>query len=147
MKRNNNSRRAFYIVQFIELSFEGIDDYVCVPCTWLIQFNTIDQRAVVTYPKDEDPFNTRDRVKRKERYNNEWRFYMATVKYESDSYRDAEYWIATRNDYGPLVEEELKTIDTEPKFPLNKKLRIANRNHSSKLNNNPRKSLPRILIK
>ena len=87
MKRNNKYRRAFYVVQFIELPFEGIDDYVCVPCTWLIRFNTIDQRAVVTYPKDEDPFNTRDRVKRKERYNDEWRFYIATVKYESGEFK------------------------------------------------------------
>ncbi|AAZ04290.1 hypothetical protein ORF1102 [Cotesia plutellae polydnavirus] len=147
MKRNNNYRRAFYVVQFTELPFEGIDDYVCVPYTWLIRYNTIDQRAVVSYPKDEDPFNTRDRVKRKEKCNDEWRFYMASVKYKSDSYSDAEYWIATKNDYGALVEEELKTIDTEPNFPLNKKLRIANRNHSSKLNDNPRKPLPRISIK
>ncbi|CAH0714961.1 unnamed protein product, partial [Brenthis ino] len=147
IKRHNNYRRAFCVVQFIELPFEGIDDYVCVPSTWLIVRKATDQKAVVAYPKDEDPFNTRDRVKRKERHNDEWSFYMAIVKYESDSYGDAEYWIATRNDYGPLVEQELKTTDSEPKFPLNKKLRIANRNHSSKLNNNPRKPLPRILIK
>ncbi|CAD6243348.1 GSCOCT00013040001.2-RA-CDS [Cotesia congregata] len=147
MKRHNNYKRAFYVVQFIELPFEGIDDYVCVPYTWLIVRKATDQKAVVAYPKDEDPFNTRDRVKRKERHNHEWRFYMAIVKYESDSYGDAEYWIATRNDYGPLVEKELKTTDSEPKFPLNKKLRVANRNHSSKLNDNPRKPLPRISIK
>ncbi|KAH0547180.1 uncharacterized protein LOC123269298 isoform X2 [Cotesia glomerata] len=147
MKRHNNYRRAFYVVQFVELPFEGIDDYVCVPYMWLMFRKATDQKAVVAYPKDEDPFNTRDRVKRKERRNDEWRFYMAIVKYESDSYGDAEYWIATRNDYGPLVEEELKTTESEPKFPLNKKLRVANRNYSSKLNDNPRKLLPRISIK
>ncbi|XP_061380415.1 uncharacterized protein LOC116775979 [Danaus plexippus] len=133
MKRHNNYRRAFSVVQFIELPFEGIDDYVCVPSTWLIVRKATDQKAIVAYPKDEDPFNTRDRVKRKERH-----IY---------SYRDAKYWIAMRNDYGPLVEEELKTTDSEPNFPLNKKLRVANRNHSSKLNDNPRKPLPGISIK
>ncbi|OWR45208.1 hypothetical protein KGM_212001 [Danaus plexippus plexippus] len=147
MKRHNNYRRAFSVVQFIELPFEGIDDYVCVPSAWLIVRKATDQKAIVAYPKDEDPFNTRDRVKRKERHNDKWSCYMAIVKYESNSYRGAEYWIATRNDYGPLVEEELKTTDSEPNFPLNKKLRVANRNHSSKSNENPRKPLPGISIK
>ncbi len=83
MKRSGNNRRAFSVVQFIELPFEGIDDYVCVPYTWLVVRKAIDQKVAVAYPKDEDPFNTRDRVKRKERYDNEWKFYMAAVKYES----------------------------------------------------------------
>nr|CCQ19218.1 conserved hypothetical BEN domain protein [Cotesia sesamiae Kitale bracovirus] len=141
MRRSNDNRRAFYVVQFIELPFEGIDNYVCVPCTWMIVRKATEHNSVVAYPIREDPSVTRDRVKSKERCNDEMRFYVAIVKYETDSYRDAEYWIKTRNDYGSLVEEELKTIDTEPKFPLNKKLRIANRSHSTKLNDNSRKRM------
>lgn len=86
MKRHNNYRRAFSVVQFIELPFEGIDDYVCVPSTWLIVRKATDQKATVAYPKDEDPFNTRDRVYRRERHNDEWSCYMAIVKYESSEF-------------------------------------------------------------
>lgn len=147
MRRRDDNRRAFYVVLFIELPFEGIDDYVCVPCTWMIVRKATEQNSVVAYPTKEDPFVTRDRVKSKERCKNEWGFYVATVKYETDSHRDAEDWIARINNYGPLEEEGLNTADTEPKFSLNMKLRIANRSHSSKLNDNSRKPLPRISIK
>lgn len=84
MTLKSENERAFCVVQFIELPFEGIDDYVCVPNTWLIARKA--QRAVVAYPKDEEPFDTRDRAERKERYNDKWRFYMATVKYESSEF-------------------------------------------------------------
>lgn len=76
-------KKPFYVVQFIELPFEGIDDYVCIPSSWLIVLRASDQKAVVAYPKDEDPFDTRERAEREERYNDDWRFYMAAVKYES----------------------------------------------------------------
>ncbi|KAH0533509.1 hypothetical protein KQX54_000044, partial [Cotesia glomerata] len=109
IRRSDNNRRAFYVVQFLEFPFKGIDDYVCVPSTWIIVRKAANEKSVIAYPKEEDPFVTRDRAKNKERCNNEWKFYIATVKYETNSYGDAEYWIATRNDYGPLVEEELKT--------------------------------------
>ncbi|CAG17485.1 hypothetical protein CcBV_25.1 [Bracoviriform congregatae] len=109
IRRRDNNKRAFYVVQFLELPFEGIDDYVCVPYTWLIVRKATDQKSIVAYPKGEDPFVTKDRVKNKERCNNEWRFFMAAIKYETDSYGDAEYWIAMRNDNGPSVERELKT--------------------------------------
>lgn len=45
-----------------------------------------DQKASIAYPKDEDPFDTRDRVKRKEKYGDEWRYYVAAVKYESGEF-------------------------------------------------------------
>ncbi|XP_044597518.1 uncharacterized protein LOC123274088 [Cotesia glomerata] len=144
MTRRSDNKRAFYVVQFIELPFENIDDYVCVPYTWLTVRKAMYDKVVVAYPNDEDPFDTRDRVERKERYNDKWRFYMATVEYKSDSFDDAEFWIAARNDYGPLVEEESKVTDKQPKHPVNKKLRSAHQNHLSKSNDNFRKPLPRI---
>ncbi|CAH2096399.1 unnamed protein product [Euphydryas editha] len=145
IRRMDHSRRAFYVVQFLELPFEGIDDYVCVPNPWVKVRKATKNKSVVAYPQDEDPFVTRDRVKNEERCNDAWRYYMASIKYETDSFEDAEYWIATSNYNALSIEGELKT--TEPEFWLNKKLRIANRNHSSKLNDNPRKPLPRMSIK
>ncbi|XP_045510684.1 uncharacterized protein LOC123705739 [Colias croceus] len=149
MTRNRDNESAFYVVQFIELPFEGVDDYVCVPRAWIIKSlgKATNDRAVVAYPNNEDPFDTRDRAKRKERINDEWRFYMATIKYESNSFDDAEVWIATRNNYGAVVEETSKVTDTQPELSINKKLRSVSKNHSSKSNDNLRKPLPRILIK
>ncbi|AEE09484.1 conserved hypothetical protein [Cotesia vestalis bracovirus] len=147
MRPKREDEHEFYAIQFIELPFEGIDDYVCVPYTWLIMHQVTEQRAVVAYPKDEDPFDTRDRAKRKERYNDAWGFYMAAVKRGSNSYFDVEFWIATRNDYGPLVEKESEVTEIQPKLRVNKKLRSANQNHKSKSNDNFRKPLPRISIK
>ncbi|ABK63364.1 hypothetical protein [Cotesia plutellae polydnavirus] len=147
MRPKREDEHEFYAIQFIELPFEGIDDYVCVPYTWLIMHQVTEQRAVVAYPKDENPFDTRDRAKRKERYNDAWGFYMAAVKRGSNSYFDVEFWIATRNDYGPLVEKESEVTEIQPKLRVNKKLPSANQNHKSKSNDNFRKPLPRISIK
>ncbi|XP_045490773.1 uncharacterized protein LOC111000263 isoform X1 [Pieris rapae] len=125
MTRESDNEPAFYVVQFLDEPFESIDEYVCVPCTWLIVPPLKSDRVVVAYPENEDPFFTRDRVKRKERCDNEWKFYMATVKHKSYSYTDAQSWIAMRNDYGPLVKEESRVTDKQPKFPVNKELRSA----------------------
>ncbi|CAH0714942.1 unnamed protein product, partial [Brenthis ino] len=112
----NNDKLAFYVVQFLELPYEGIDDYVCVPYTWLIMRGGQDGKAVVTYPTGEDPSLTRDRVKRKEKCINEWSFFLAAVKYQSNSYQNAETWIASRNDHRLLVERETRTMpDTLPR--------------------------------
>ncbi|XP_045490600.1 uncharacterized protein LOC111002644 isoform X2 [Pieris rapae] len=87
---------------------------------------------VVAYPENEDPFETRERVRRKEQPNVSWRFYAALFKYESDNFSDAELWIAMK-EHGPV--EEVK--DTEPDKALK----------TVKPCNNPRKPLPRILIR
>ncbi|XP_045490775.1 uncharacterized protein LOC111000263 isoform X3 [Pieris rapae] len=139
MRPVRDNKPLFYVVQFIDLPFESIDNYVCVPYTWLILPPLKSDRVVVAYPKDDDPFNTRDRVKRKERYDDEWRFYMATVKHKTDSYNDAQSWIATKNDYGPLVKEGSRVTDKQPKLLVNKKLRSAyqpKRSYSSKMERN-----------
>ncbi|XP_047503339.1 uncharacterized protein LOC125048616 isoform X2 [Pieris napi] len=111
MTRESDNKREFYVIQFIELSIEGIDDYVCVPYTWLILSSETHDKVIVAYPNDEDPSDTRDRVKRKERRNDKWGCYIATIKHKSDSYDDAVFWIAARYDY-----------DKQPKLPFNKKL-------------------------
>ncbi|XP_045483978.1 uncharacterized protein LOC111000265 isoform X3 [Pieris rapae] len=110
--------KAFYVVQFKDKPFESIDEYVCVPYTWMIVSRLMTGMVIVAYPNEEDPFYTRDRVKREERRNKKWKFYFATVKNKSYSYNDAQSWIA-------LVKEESKVTDKQPKFPVNKELRSA----------------------
>jgi len=83
MEYNGSNKRDFYVVRFIEIPFERIDSYVCVPNSWVVIRRVTDKKVVVAYPNDEDPFDTRDRAKRKEKYKEDWRFYMAEIKYES----------------------------------------------------------------
>ncbi|XP_044591653.1 uncharacterized protein LOC123269844 isoform X1 [Cotesia glomerata] len=153
---NKDQRRLFYVVQFVQLPFEGIDDYVCVPYSWIIFQKSSNRKIVVTYPNNEDPLETRERVRRKERPNDSWRFYMVYLKYDSDDFEDAELWIA-RNEHGP-VEGVSKRKDSETEPQLNRKLRSANQSIWSESNsdkpqvtvkpyNNLRKPLPKISIR
>lgn len=83
MEYNGRNKKNFYVVRFIELPFEGIDRYVCVPNSWVIIRRVTDKKVVVAYPSDEDPFDTRDRAQRNERYSEGWAFYMAEIVYGS----------------------------------------------------------------
>ncbi|CAD6243351.1 GSCOCT00013041001.2-RA-CDS, partial [Cotesia congregata] len=142
-----SDKPAFYVVQFLDLPYEGIDDYVCVPHTWVMVHKVHDMKAVVTYPTGEDPSLTRDRVKRKEKCDHEWKFFMAAVKYHSNSYQNAEAWTASRNDHRLLVERETRKMpDTQPESAPNLNSRNSTQGNSSKFNDNPRKPLPRTLI-
>lgn len=88
MTNINDDERAFYVVQFKHLPFDGIDNYVVVRNTWLILSKPADKSmmgpmAAVTYPNTEDASITKESVKRKDKYNKEWDWYVAIVKYKS----------------------------------------------------------------
>lgn len=83
----NRGEMAFYVVQFLELPYKGIDDYVCVPHTWVIVRRRQDGKSVIAYPEDRDPAVTRDRAKRKERCRDDWNFYVADVIYQSSEFK------------------------------------------------------------
>lgn len=78
-----NNRNTFIVIQFVQLPYKGIDNYVVVPDVWLIMRRPINKRVFVSYPSKEDPSVTRDRAKRLEGYCDEWRFYAAEIKYVS----------------------------------------------------------------
>ncbi|XP_038212640.1 uncharacterized protein LOC119832895 [Zerene cesonia] len=138
---------SFYVVQFLELPYEGINNYVCVPHTWVIVGKVQDEKAVIAYPADEDPSLTRDRVKRKERCNDEWRYYMAYVKYRSTNYKIAEHWI-TKYESGAirintnnlLAIESGRIPGTQRESTLNTNSGSVAQGHSSTFYN-PRKRL------
>ncbi|CAG4953359.1 unnamed protein product [Colias eurytheme] len=148
MRRSRNDDKfKFYVVQFLELPFEGIDDYVCVPNTWIenIVRGTENDRAVVAYPKEKNPALIKERVKRKERYCDTWRFYMAVIKYQSNTYEIAEQWIASRSNQQPFIERNADNL------VVRETRRIPDMQPASSSNTNSRtmlrKPLPRISIK
>ncbi|XP_045500046.1 uncharacterized protein LOC123697546 [Colias croceus] len=146
MRRSRNDNEfEFYVVQFLELPFEGIDDYVCVPNTWIILRRTGNDRAVVAYPKEKNPALIKERVKRKERYCDTWRFYMAAIKYQSNTYEIAEQWIATGSNQRLFIEKNADNLvgrETR-RIPDMQPASSSNTNSRTML----RKPLPRISIK
>lgn len=64
-----NNQRQFIVVQFLVLPYEGIDKFVVVPDLWLIVRRPVNQSAFVSYPDNEGHEVVRDRVKRREEYN------------------------------------------------------------------------------
>lgn len=86
MTQRSADRRAYCVVQFLESPGEGIDDYVCVPNTWLMSPKETDERKVISYPTNEDPSVTKERVKNKEEYNKEFQWHVAILKYEAGEF-------------------------------------------------------------
>ncbi|XP_045500023.1 uncharacterized protein LOC123697524 [Colias croceus] len=107
----NEDEFEFYVVQFLDLPFEGIDDYVCVPNTWMISKRTVNNRAAVAYPEEKIAL-IEERVKRKEGYCNNWRFYSAVIKYQSNIYEIAEQWIIeSRRNQRPFIERNADNLE------------------------------------
>ncbi|XP_022815308.1 uncharacterized protein LOC111348735 isoform X2 [Spodoptera litura] len=77
----------YYVIQFRQSPFQNIDDFVCVPTTW------IDDRGskgiFAAYPSERLP-TTRSIVKSRQDYDKEWKFYLCTPKYGTNCPWDAE---------------------------------------------------------
>ncbi|CAG4953356.1 unnamed protein product [Colias eurytheme] len=111
MRRSRNDELEFYVVQFLELPFEGIDDYVCIPKTWIILHRTAPNWSIVAYPEEKIAL-IEERVKRKEEYCNNWRFYRAVIKYQSNIYEIAEQWIIeSRRNQRPFIERNADNLE------------------------------------
>ncbi|XP_022832170.1 uncharacterized serine-rich protein C215.13-like isoform X2 [Spodoptera litura] len=88
------------------------------------------QIASIAYPHDENPSDTRNRVKNVEPHQDNWRCYLAEVTHETNSFEDAESWIAS------------KVNGTQPRVTSNSELYRANHDDSSK--NNKEQDKPKI---
>ncbi|XP_057321120.1 uncharacterized protein LOC130664936 [Microplitis mediator] len=123
----------YHVVQFLELPYKGIDEYVCVPSTWIVLRRKIDQKVIVAYPV-ENPSDTAKRVKRRQKRSDDWKLYLSVVKYSTDVYEDAEIFINEKvNDvYYEYKSSNMKNKDRELTAPVEKKTRRPTRN--SKLN-------------
>ncbi|XP_072940545.1 uncharacterized protein [Epargyreus clarus] len=118
---NKDDKKLFSVVHFLS-PFKGIDEYVCVPSSWIVS-RPFDRRVIVSYPNDENPGQTKDRVRQENVPNKDWKMYIADIKHDTETYEEAENWIATRG--RKLNEEVSKTKDTQPEPVLSRKLRSA----------------------
>lgn len=79
---SDNNSFKYCVIQFLELPFKGIDEYICIPSSWIRLRIEADQRAIVSYPV-ENTMETERRVKQMQRLSENWRIYMAVVKYDT----------------------------------------------------------------
>ncbi|KAJ2948312.1 hypothetical protein O0L34_g7548 [Tuta absoluta] len=138
MENNQDDEKPYYVIRFIEIPYENIDNYICVPHSWVVNRRPTDKKVRVAYPSDEHRFDTRDRVIRNEKHNEKWKLYMAEIKYETVNFKDADYWIASRNDFGPLTNDS----QSEPTFHI--QLPRSSQNHSSKSMRDKHQLTPKI---
>nr|AOH69120.1 hypothetical protein A6F54_47 [Microplitis mediator bracovirus] len=134
----------YHVVQFLEFPYKGIDEYVCVPSTWIVLRRKIDRRVIVAYPV-ENPSDTAKRVKRRQKRSDDWKLYLSVVEYCTDVYEDAEIFINEKmNDvYYEYKCSNMKNKDRELTAPVEKKTRRPTRN--SKLNHEIDKPLDLVV--
>ena len=80
------------MVQFEQKPYKNIEDYVCVPSSWIKLTRPSDQKLLVGYPV-EKPWDTEKRVKRRQRLSKDWRFYRTLTVYDTDCYEGAQIFI------------------------------------------------------
>ncbi|XP_057336872.1 protein PFC0760c-like [Microplitis mediator] len=84
----------YYVVEFSDPPYCDIDQYVCIPDSWIQLREIVDQAVVTKFPV-ENLSITKKRVKDGEVFSDAWSIYVAEVKYGTDSYEDAEKYIKT----------------------------------------------------
>uniref|UniRef100_UPI0031CC6429 hypothetical protein family 5 n=1 Tax=Microplitis demolitor TaxID=69319 RepID=UPI0031CC6429 len=87
----------YYVVKFLDPPYSDIDQYVCIPDSWIQLREIADQVVVAKFPV-ENLSITKKRVKDDEVFSDGWSIYVAEVKYGTDSYEDAEKYIKTLNE-------------------------------------------------
>ena len=75
-----DNRLKFCVVQFMDLPYNSIEQYVCVPNSWVRTRNAM--TVQVAYPK-EDPAKTRERVKNEEPVDKDWKHFKAIVELDT----------------------------------------------------------------
>ncbi|XP_035452635.2 putative uncharacterized protein DDB_G0291608 isoform X1 [Spodoptera frugiperda] len=96
----------FYVIQFLQSPFKNVDDYVCVPSTWLEDRGS--KGIYAAYPSERLP-TTRNIVKSRQDYDKEWKFYLCIPKYGTNCPWDAENIIR--------VESSKKLNSISPQVP------------------------------
>lgn len=69
----------------MQLPYPDIDDYVCIPRSWIRVRRVTDKESIVAYP-DEPPSITKLRIMNCDEPSEKWRLYMAIVKVETCEY-------------------------------------------------------------
>ncbi|AEE09554.1 conserved hypothetical protein [Cotesia vestalis bracovirus] len=82
MKVNIADKYPYVVVQFLQLPYPDIDDYVCIPSSWIRVRRVTERESIVAYP-DETPSITKMRIMNCDESSEKWKLYLAIVKVET----------------------------------------------------------------
>ncbi|CAG9790044.1 unnamed protein product [Diatraea saccharalis] len=112
-----DNENKYAVIQFLELPYASIDDYVCVPHSWIRTRRAMDRKSTVAFP-NEPWLLTKIRIKKHEKPLETWNVYMAIIKYETYSYIDAKVYImgkktvaSPRNEYSGDIRYQISLPD------------------------------------
>lgn len=150
MKVNVADKYPYVVVQFLQLPYPDIDDYVCIPRSWIRVRRVTDKESIVAYP-DEPPSITKLRIMNCDEPSEKWRLYMAIVKVETCSYKDAYDYIldkiynAARNKYSAMIRTAYKRMPATETKRYSPQLETINLlNLQSKKNRNKLKVVDKV---
>nr|QZB49105.1 BV-like protein [Cotesia vestalis bracovirus] len=150
MKVNIADKYPYVVVQFLQLPYPDIDDYVCIPSSWIRVRRVTERESIVAYP-DETPSITKMRIMNCDESSEKWKLYLAIVKVETCSYKDAYEYIlnkihnAARNRYSTVIRTGYKRMPataTKRYSPWQKKVSLLN--SQSKKNRNKLKVVDKV---
>ncbi|KAJ8728323.1 hypothetical protein PYW08_016708 [Mythimna loreyi] len=121
---NRYTGHKYCVIKFWKSSFKCIDEFVCIPSSWILR-KGCDKKVLVAYPV-EHPKITERRVKQRQRLSEDWRGYVADVKYGTDSYEDAQNFI----------NEQIGRVRNDCKSPNAEKNEGPEKSGKKKLNHN-----------
>ncbi|KAJ8718489.1 hypothetical protein PYW08_002726 [Mythimna loreyi] len=127
-KMEQTKKFKYYVIQFLQLPYKGIDEYICVPWSWIVLRRKQDQRVIVSYPV-ENPSDTAKRVKKRQKRSYDWKLYMSDIIYGTDVYEDAEIFINEKITDAKYSNQNKR--DQDLSAPVKKKTRRPKRNSKS----------------
>ncbi|KAG8039447.1 hypothetical protein G9C98_008090 [Cotesia typhae] len=149
MKVNIADKYRYVVVQFLQLPYSDIGDYVCIPSSW-IRIRRVTDMSIVAYP-EEPPLITRMRIINCDEPSKKWKLYMAIIKFETCSYKDAYEYIldkihnAARNRYLAMIRAGCKRMPATATNRYNPWLKTINLlNPQSKKNINKLKVVDKV---
>ncbi|KAH0547116.1 hypothetical protein KQX54_017157 [Cotesia glomerata] len=140
----------YVVVEFLQLPYANIDDYVCVPRSWIRVRKVTDIKSIVAYP-DELPSITKMRIMNCDEPSEKWKLYLAIVKVEKHSYEDAYQYImekthnASRNRHSAVIRTGYKRVPVTATKQYSPSLKIVDlSNPQSKKNRYKLKVLDKV---
>ncbi|CAD6243669.1 GSCOCT00013098001.2-RA-CDS [Cotesia congregata] len=150
MKVNYADDYPYVVVEFLQLPYADIGDYVCIPRSWIRVHKATNRKSIVAYP-DELPSITKMRIMNCDEPSEKWELYLAIVKVEKRSYKDAYQYImekihnASKNSHSAVIRTSYKRVPVTATKRYSPLLKIVNlSNPQSQKNRNKLKVVDKV---
>lgn len=73
----------YHVIQFLDETYTGTLDYVCVPRSWVEPNNDEDDPLFTVWYPDEDHKYTERRVRKRKKKSDQWKSFLSIVKFST----------------------------------------------------------------